>query len=171
MKGNYWKDLPAWAKGIVAVVSIGAVVFVGAKIYGLLKKTDDEKQEDIENDTTKQVNKELEQEIKNGTPLSHPDSVYKTAASLIQNELNGCEFLLAYEESVAKEVLRVVQNQADWLALIKAFGVRKIENCGWGSTMYSLPTLLKEQLGQTQWNFKSVWTNLSLELTKRGIKY
>lgn len=172
MKGNYWKDLPMWAKGVIAVVVIGGVVFVGAKIYGLLKRTDDEKQGKAEKETTNEAEKELQDELDKGVSLSHPQSVYSSTANLIKNELDGLDSEWA-EQSVVKEVLLVAKNQADWLALVKAFGVREIDNAFWGtgSTPYSLPTLLKEQLGQ--YNVLSLSTNyeyLRRELAKRNVK-
>jgi len=80
------------------------------------------------------------------------------------------------ELDVMREVVRVCQNKLDWAKLVRAFGTRTVDNCGWGTgeTAYSLPTLLKDQLDSTEVggvnNGKKYYAILVGALDKRGIK-
>lgn len=172
--------IPSWAVGVLAVS--GVVIFgaVGYLIYKKFKSSSEKKEE---KDVVDNATKELRDEIKNNAP-SWPDSVYNTSANFIFNKLDGCE-TSSTELDVVKEVLRVVKNQTDWLKLIKAFGVRDVDDCGpWtGSTKYELGGLLKEQLDSTVYlssekignkTFNGSYklsTLLTNELSARNIKY
>lgn len=138
--------IPSWAVGVIAVAGVLAVGGVAYIIYKSLKKSSESKEE---KDVIDNATKELRDEVKNNAP-SWPDSVYSTTANYIFQNLDGCE-TSGTELNVVKEVLRVVKTQTDWLKLVKAFGVRDVDDCGplSGSTKYELGGLLKEQLDST----------------------
>jgi hypothetical protein len=168
-----FSSLPGWAKGTVVVIGAASAVLLGFAVRNIIRKIAEGKTAKGEERDVLQTSKDELHDLNNqGVQPTSPDSVYESSANMIFQSLDGCE-LTGSEIAVKDEVLRVVKNQADWLKLTNAFGVRKLDNCGYGTgdTEYSLPTLLKEQLDAIDWNLSTVWTNLSAELTKRGIKY
>lgn len=146
------QKLPKWANGVIVVGSVLIVGAIGYLIYKKIKESADKK------DSQEGVNandNELKDAIKNGNSLSFPQSNYITSANTIFNLLDGCETTSSELKAVI-EVIRVTRNKADWLNLVKAFGVKKVDNCGYlmGETNYNLPELLKEQLDgwMASWN-------------------
>lgn len=143
-KGGSNTRLPKWANGLIVVGSLAIVGAVGYLIYKKMKEKSESK------DSQEGVNandNELKDAIKNGTTLSFPQSNYIQSANAIFNYLDGCETAQS-ERNAILEVIKVTRNKADWLNLVKAFGVKKVDNCGYltGDTTYSLPELLKDQL-------------------------
>jgi hypothetical protein len=138
------KGLPMWAKGVIAVAAVGLVGFITYEVYKAIKNAVDKKDN---KQTVNDASNELTDLLKSGMKLSNPLSTYDSTANSIQVALNGCETSNT-EYSVVRNILKVVNNRADWLQLIKSFGVRDVENCGYftGKTKYDLPTLLKDQL-------------------------
>jgi len=135
-------DLPQWAKGIIAIALLGGVAVVSYMVYKKIKKEKDKKNQA---DVIKDVKKE-EKELAKTMNYTHPQSVYSSTANFIENQLAGCE-VPNTEMSVVKKVMTTVENKLDWAALVRAFDVRTIDNCGpWGETKYTLPELLNEQL-------------------------
>jgi hypothetical protein len=170
--GNYFTQLPTWAKGVLAVGGLAIVAFVGYKIY---KKIQDQQGKGDEKDVINEVKQEERELIQQGLKPSFNDSVYESSANLIFQKLDGCE-MSSSELDVMREVVRVCQNKLDWAKLVRAFGTRTVDNCGWGTgeTAYSLPTLLKDQLDSTEVggvnNGKRYYAILVGALDKRGIK-
>lgn len=169
--GNYFTQLPTWAKGILAVGGLAIVAFVGYKIY---KKIQQQKESSEEKDVIKDIKNEERNLIQQGLKQTFNDSVYESSANFIFQKLDGCE-TSSSELQVMSEVLRVCQNKLDWTKLVGAFGTRTVDNCGIGTgdTDYSLPTLLKDQLDSTEIggvnNGKKYYAILVSALDKRGI--
>ena len=139
--------LPLWAKGVIAVVVVGGISFLGYKLY---RKLEDGTIIDTENKVLKEVDKEIKDKVKKGgeqAVLSKPMSVYASTANSIATKLEGCD-TTQNEVDVVKLVIDVVKKPIDWLQLQKSFGKRKIDNCGvlTGETEYELAELLKDQL-------------------------
>ena len=136
--------LPKWANGLIVVGSLAIVGLVG---YYLYKKLNENKEKKDSQDGVNANDNELKDAIKNGTTLSFPQSNYVYSANAIFNLLNGCE-LASSERNAILEVIKVTRNKADWMNLVKVFGTKKVDNCGYltGDTTYNLPELLKEQL-------------------------
>jgi hypothetical protein len=167
--------LPKWANGLIVVGSLAIVGVVGYYIY---KKLNVKKEEEQSKATIDQSKTELQQELNNGQKLSYPQSNYISASNTIATALDGCETFQSELQAIS-EVVKVVKNKADWLNLVKTFGVRKIDNCGWatGSTTYDLPTLLKDQLDTAgaysinETNYKkSGWTFNSADILAEYLK-
>ncbi len=137
--------LPQWAKGVIAVAVVGGV---GLVLYNIYKKIKESQGKKNQTDVVKDAKKEEQDLIKSGMKYTHPQSTYSSTANFIQNSLDGCE-VPHTELDVVRKVMTTVENKLDWVALINAFGVRVIDNCGFltGETSYSLPELLNEQLG------------------------
>jgi hypothetical protein len=136
--------LPKWANGLIVVGSLAIVGLVG---YYLYKKLNENKEEKDSKDGVNANDNELKDAIKNGTTLSFPQSNYVYSANAIFNLLDGCE-TASSERNAILEVIKVTRNKADWMNLVKAFGTKKVDNCGYltGDTTYNLPELLKDQL-------------------------
>lgn len=140
VKGEYFKQLPTWAKGLVALAIVGGVGYIGYKVYKAIKDREGKKDS---KETVTDAKKELAA-LKNET-LSKPESNYASAVNTIVKLLNGCE-TFGSEVQAIQEIIKVVKKKKDWLYLIDKFGVKDIDDCGWGKTTYDLPTLLKDQL-------------------------
>ena len=138
--------LPKWANGLIV---IGSLAIVGAVGYLIYKKMKEKEEKGNAQETTDAVNNELKNEITNGNTLSFPQSNYVTASNTIFQLLDGCEYYTSEVQAI-EEVIKIVKKKVDWLNLVKAFGVRKVDNCGYmtGDTTYDLPTLLKDQWQQ-----------------------
>lgn len=139
-------NLPIYVKLAIGISIVGVVGFVAYKIYkkvqGIGESKDEQKVLDL-------VDKELKDKLKAGDSLSKPLSTYQSTANAIEEKLKGCE-TIGTEVDVIKLVIGQVKKPIDWLQLTKAFGKRKIDDCGpWGDTDYELGNLLKDQLDST----------------------
>lgn len=137
------EGLPSWAKGIIAVTVLAGAAFVAYKVYKLVSNIGEGKDEKA---VLNLVDKEIKDKIKAGDSLSKPLSTYASTANAIEEKLKGCELSAEPEIAVIKLVIGQVKKPIDWLQLTAAFGKRKIDDCGWGSTDYELGNLLKDQL-------------------------
>lgn len=135
-------NIPSWAQGF------GVVAIIGGGAY-LLYQWNKQRQQalEIKPEATAVQQQDAEIQVYQSTGLkpTYNLSVYTSAANTIEKLLNGCE-TFSSELQAINEVIRTVKNKLDWAILIKAFGTRKIDDCLMGSTFYSLPTLLKDQL-------------------------
>ena len=140
------QGLPSWAKGVIAVVAVGGVVFIGYKVYKLLQ---DITQGKDQRDVIKSVKQEIKQELDAGKNPSHPMSVYRSAVNQIKSNLNDCEANINDETNVIKLLTKVVKNNLDWKILQQEWDVKEVEDCAiWTSTKYELAELLQDQLDQ-----------------------
>lgn len=140
---SFFKDLPPLIRGIIILVILAVIIFIGWKIYQYFKKKKDQKgSRDAANASSDEYNK-----LSKNDSLSFPQATYEGTANTIQKLLDGCE-LPDSETQVISEIAKVVKKPIDWFYLNKVWGVRTIDNCGYftDSTDYDLTTLLKDQL-------------------------
>lgn len=141
-----FKGLPPLVRGIIVLVILGIVIFIGWKVYQYFKAK-------AENKTNAAVVSNAQVEINNlGASPSFPLATYDGTANTIQKLLSGCE-TAGSERDVISEVIRIVKTPTDWFTLIVAFGNRDIADCGsfgFSSTNYDLISLLKDQLDTNQ---------------------
>ena len=142
---QYYKELPTWAKGAIAIAIIGGVGLIGYKIY---KSIDDKNKLQDSKETADGAEDEYKKLLKQGHKLSYPETNYLSVVNTVVNSLSGCETYFGEEDAVWS-VLSVVKKPIDWYFLVSSFGSKMIDNCGWGTgeTAYALPDLLREQLG------------------------
>lgn len=133
--------LPAWAKGVIAVAVVGGVIYAIYKAKDFITKLTEGKESQNVVDDAKNEVKELSKQY----TLSKPKSAYSSCIGNIVKLLSGCESSQS-EQDVVENVIRVVKNPLDWAYLVAEFNKKTIPDCGWGSTTYSLPELLKDQL-------------------------
>lgn len=100
------------------------------------------------------VQKDINAQIKTQTP-SFTDAYYQQQANTIKTLLNGCETPDS-ELKVVSIIVATVKIKLDWDKLVKAFGTQTIDNCVYGSTQYTLPQLLNDQLDS---NFNYYYIN------------
>lgn len=143
-----FKSLPPQTRTIVTIIVIAViavVVFLVAKAISKWVRLNAEKR--TAEDVVKSTDKEFSDLSNQGQTLSKPISQYQSVANTIEQLLDGCE-TFSSEMEVVKNIITVVKKPIDFAFLIKTFGVRKIDNCGFGTgdTQYDLITLLKDQL-------------------------
>ncbi len=75
-----------------------------------------------------------------------PDATYQSWANSIFVLLDGCDF--GKNEYAVGQIFAKILNDTDYLKLVKAFGKKTINNCGWGSGTYiaDLPTVINKEL-------------------------
>jgi hypothetical protein len=130
---EFWNGLPTWAKGIVGVVSVLAIGGVGFAIYRGVKNAIERGREGkADKDFKEETNQELNQLAQQGVQPTMSDSTALSLSAFVQERLGGFEYS-GTEKQVVNEILAKVNNQADWLKLQNTFGVRPIDNDGWGT--------------------------------------
>lgn len=141
--GQVYSKLPPLARGIIAVATVGVTGIIIYKtfkfIQAKLANKDNNKAVNEAGDEYKRLEKQ--------DSLSFPEANYYSTANTIQKLLDGCE-MPDTEVQVVSEIVKLIKKPIDWYFLIKAWGIRKIDDCGvlTGSTDYDLTTLLKDQL-------------------------
>ncbi len=170
---GFYSELPTWAKGTVAVIALGSLVLLGIAIRNAIKTAkegsgDRKDDKEVERATNDALNTLQNQGI--NPTLNDADAI--SLARTIETGLAGCE-LSGTELSIIDQIKSKVNNQADWFKLQQVFGVRSIDNCGWGTgeTNYDLKTLLLEQLDGFTWTGTKYSTILVEELMKKGVTF
>lgn len=111
--------LPSWTKGIIALAVLGAVGFIGYKLFkvaGTIKQEGGSKQE------TNAANDELEK-------LNNEGKVPKLTAaqhSAIANKLETAFSGMGTDWGAVKSAFETIKTYPDMLAVIKAYGTRTI---------------------------------------------
>ncbi len=146
---NFWKELPAWAKGAIAVAVVGGVAVIGITVYRKINKGVKKSKEDKPfTNTISNIDTEIKDSTKQGLKQSFPLSTYSSNANQIYNLLEGAETPLS-EYKAAELVAKTVNNKLDWQLLVKYFGTKEVPDAfsfGMAKTKYNLPDLLKDQL-------------------------
>lgn len=159
--------VPQWANGLIVIGSIALVGAVGWFLYKKYKDKQDKKSSEAVVESTKS---ELEQLQNQGQKLNYPQSAFESCANFVEKTFQGCDGMAFFSSPWGNEtdaifkIINVVKSKADWLNLVKTFGVRKIDNCGGiGSEMYDLPTLINQQADESGGisvdlpNYKAGW--------------
>lgn len=110
----------------IILIYIAYRVFSGI-ISGIIRK---QKAKANYNATVNQSQDALNQLAEQGVKPSFAQAQYSGWADSLQNGFNGCGSGWA---SVAKPIFSALKNDADVFALIQNYGIREIEECGWGS--------------------------------------
>lgn len=168
---EYYKGLPSWSKGIVAVIGVSAAAFIGYSIYRSIKN----RRELIDaSRASEQAKQEIDELKRTGVGASYSKSQYETFAQKLVQAMDSC----GTSEDSVYSVFQAMKNKADVLSLIAAFGVRYYQPC---------PTTNPVSYIQFQFNNKafgggiSAWLEYDLTsneikkindiLSKKGINY
>jgi len=151
-----YNDLPPWAKGLVAV---GVVAGTGYALFKISKLLTGEKQREIKESTA--VGSEL-QSAQAQTGLSYPGSQYLSFANVIET----AGFDIGTDEEAIYSIFRKLNNDADYLQLLQAWGKpnRKIYDWGIGYDM-TLQQYLRYEMGEDE------IAQINFILKSKGIKY
>lgn len=138
-----WSGLPTWAKGVIAVGGLAIVYFTTRSV---LKGIKTKKSQKDQQQTVNQQSGELRNLLNLGVKLSYPEGQYKSWADSIQNQYEGCDSgqnifskdvpLIGYwsgSGKKTKDIFEQLKNNADFLKLVQAWGVRTYDQCGWGT--------------------------------------
>lgn len=136
---QWYHELPAWAKGVMIIGSAGVAVY---SVHAVIKSINDKKaKEKAQADVIGFVN-DLNALAKNGVVPSFQQSQYQSWAAAIVQQFAGCDpstvqcpdwlFDLNYSDSgkVVANIIAQFANDADFLALQAAFGLRTYDACG-----------------------------------------
>lgn len=125
-KGSFVGKLPILGQ----IIFWAGVAFAIYKIYMWIKRK-------IEsgnyNAAVSQSQTALNQLAQQGVRPSYGQAQYTTYANGLQGAFQGCSGSLNASNfwSTVEPVFQAMKNDADIYALIKAYGVRKIDACGW----------------------------------------
>lgn len=165
--GQYYKDLPPWAKGILFVGGATIVTLVGFKVYRKFFPSDAQK-------SNKQLVNEIDSDIKSaqtgGQTQSFTDSNYATFANTIYNSMR---YAVGDDYATVVEILKKMKNDLDVAKLVKAFGFRQdyIFGIDAGSPM-DLFTYVRKELGNEFFGITSYrLTQINNDWKAKGIKY
>lgn len=114
--------LPKWAKGVVAVIVIGGLAYVGYKLLKAPKKIEENKGNREENRSN---NNELEK--LNGNPTTR-QTLSQSDASAIANKLFTAMDGYGTDVPTIEQQMNRLKNQADWLAVKVAYGIREVSS-------------------------------------------
>jgi hypothetical protein len=160
-KGEYFKQLPTWAKGLVAVAVIGGVGFVGYNIYKKIQQKNKEKDQKKELDSAQET-------IKNLTISGQKPTLDNFKLAQLANQIHSAMNGYGSDEAAIYRAFLQVKNDLDIVNLTKAYGIRKLSSGSW-----NLSPDFEGTLGQSiteELDAKEV-AALNNILAKKGIKY
>lgn len=141
---SLWAEIPGWAKGVIIIIIIIAVLFIGYKIY---KKATDF-QLGSEKEDVKDTQQELNSLIQSGQKPTYSQAQFSQWANTLRNSFDGC----GTDNKVWKNIFNSMKNKADVLALIATYGVRTFDACGpWtGDETLGLVAALNSELSESE---------------------
>jgi hypothetical protein len=131
-----YQELPPWAKGVVVIAACGAVVYTGFLIRNGIKKAIDHAREAKAVDAAKNDLSDLQSR---GVNPSFGDSIFAGWADKIEVQFSGCDYsvgqnvlgmTLTVSGKTLLDVCKSLKNDADFLKLVTAYGVRTYDQCG-----------------------------------------
>lgn len=151
-----FSDLPQWAKGVISVGLLAGSAFL---IYKLVKKFGSDERREVEQNAN--INQELQQESQKN-PLTFAKSQYSSFADTIQT----AGFDVGTDEAAIYSVFNKLKNNADYLALIAAWGKPTRTIYDWGMPYkMTLPQFLRWEMSDTEVQ------KINKILSSKNIKY
>jgi hypothetical protein len=138
--GKAYSDLPAAAKGIIAVT---VVVVTIVAIRKVIKAIDERKRAEEERETASEHGEEIVDLGKQGIKPSLSDAQLQTMAAQLYKAMDGC----GTDEDSIISIMGRVNNDADIKTIIKMFGTKSV-SCGWSGDKFSLPSALRSELSE-----------------------
>lgn len=159
--GNAFYSLPAWAKGAIAVVVVYAGYKIGKEILTAPKKAQGGKGA---RDQEKEEIKEYQALIEAGKKPTLKKSQFNSMANVIFNAMDGYG---TDEDAIVRQVKKL-KNDADFLALTTAYGIREVSSGKWNPEPNYKGTLA----GALQNDLSDYWISLlNKHLRSKGVKY
>jgi len=142
---GYYKELPSWSKGVVAIGGLALAVIVGYTIYRKVKSTSGTKLNLRESET---ANDELIKLEGQGIKPTLNNSQIMSIINSLKDAMNGC----GTNEQRIYDNFSKLNNDADVLLLLKLWQVQYYEPCSATSPI---------SYGRWMFNDKSFGGNLS----------
>jgi hypothetical protein len=117
---KFYKELPSWAKGVLAISAVAGVGLIGWKIYRAVNPSDEEKKNAL---LLKDIDSEIARLRKKGIKQSYADSQYKTFADSCWE---GMKYCVGDNYGNVEDILKSMKNDLDVLLLQKAYGERQL---------------------------------------------
>jgi hypothetical protein len=146
---SFYKDLPSWAKGVVIIGGLGVTYIFASQIVKIIRRDADKRKAE---EGLKDSNEEQKQLEEQGVMPTFSNSQFKGWADAIQNQFDGCDSSsplsvfgelgvslpanLTFWSGSALVIWKIIgqfKNDLDFLTLVNAYGVRKYDQCGWGT--------------------------------------
>ena len=156
-----FSQLPPWAKGVLAMAGIVAIGAVGYVIYKEIKKREADKGNKAENTA---ANSELADLLRRGIKPSYQKSQYASYANSLWEAMDG----YGTDSDLIMRIIANMKNDADFLALSSAYGIRTVSS-GAGNPEPDLKGTLSAALASELSNSKIKDINASM--AKKGITY
>jgi hypothetical protein len=118
-----YNELPSWSKGVIGVITVGAIALVGYSIYSSIKKAKDIKNANVGG---REAEKELIELAKKGIKPTYSPSQYTNWVQRLVEAISDC----GTDEKSVYSVFENMKNKADILSLIASFGVQFYRPCG-----------------------------------------
>ena len=153
---DYYKDLPTWSKGVVAVGGLAVVVIVGYTVYKKIKTSLDIRKNLEESESASDDLKDLENQ---GIKPTLNNSQIMTIINSLKDAMNGC----GTTEQRVYDNFSKLNNDADFLLLLKIWKVQYYEPCS-----------VTNPISYTRWMFDdkifggnlSEWLNYDMTTTE-----
>ena len=123
---SYYKELPSWAKGVVAIGGIGIAFYIG---YTLIRRIKSQAETIKMRETVVTQETELKDKLDTGMKLTYGESQYKGWANQLAVEFAGCDPFNA-SFGILINILYALKNDADFLKLCTSYDVRSHDQCG-----------------------------------------
>jgi hypothetical protein len=123
--GQFLEETPSWAKGLLVVGGLVVVGWGGFTIYTAIKSASSQKKakQNLSN-----ASDDLQKLVAGGVQPSYLGSQYSDWADSISTALTGCIAFTGYMDTL-NGIFGQMNNTADVLQLITAFGIRPIAAC------------------------------------------
>lgn len=159
---SVYSELPPQAK---AVIVVGSIALLGILIYQISKRTDQYFDDQANRDENQSTADELEKLNKNSaTRQKISDSQAKGYANSIYASMGG----IGTDEQAIKDIFYHLKNDADFLALKKAFGTRTI----WSGTPFFVSDVRGTLIPCLRNELDAYWIGLINDILKaKKIKY
>lgn len=161
--GKTFEGLPGWAKGAIAVGTLGLSAMVGFTIYNKLKRSAALGKE-------KQSGKEVDKQIE-ALKLAGGKGPTLTGAqlSIMADQLKTAFSGAGTDTDKVYAVMAQLKNDADALSLIKTYGIRSYENAVYGQFKGTLSEAIASEVPQSSLYRKSI-NDINEMFGKKGIK-
>ena len=159
---SYYKELPAWAKGVVVVGGLAVTYIFVSQIISRIKKQASDKLNQQGVESAKDDLAELKRRGMKGTLTKGQTDAMVDA---ILNQYKGADLLVQSYDVTAREFNKL-KNDIDFLNLKTSWGVRTYPDALWGSVSnVTLEAAIQNEL------FNSSIDKLNTILSKKGITY
>ena len=138
-----WQRQSRFVQGTVILVGTGVALFAMYKTYQYFQEQANTKAQREELQT---IDSELRALAAKGIHPSFTEGQFLEQANTMKKAFDGC----GTDQGSVYKVLKSLKNQADWLSLKKAFGIRKIQGCGFGEDPLELSQALTIELDVNQ---------------------